>query len=386
MFGILTPCQHVLGDDLSAQWRAHLCGLCLTLRDGHGQATRLTTSTDAVMISILTAAQHDSPATRTAGPCPLRGMRTATVVDGSDPGAQLAATASLTLAAAKADDVVAEQHLALAPPARTRSTVASIVGRRLRRRAESGSGALDVGSVLADLSVQATVERSGLDRGVPLAELTAPTAAATARVFAATADAAGAPANRDALTEIGAHFGTIAHLLDAIDDIDADRADGSFNPLDATGTSPAAAVEDCRRMVRAIRRAYGRLELVDDRLLRAVLLDGLTQAVDRRVKALGLSRTHSCRAEWERPTTPVWPQERPDGFPEHWPYPPPFPPGRPFWQRIAPFVGNSCSGRACCTDHWNHCSDEWKPEACDGDCDCGDCGDCCDCCDCCDCN
>ncbi|MFZ2239873.1 MAG: DUF5685 family protein, partial [Gordonia amarae] len=111
MFGLLSPCRHTLDDDLLEQWRAHMCGLCVSLRDGHGQASRLTTNTDAIMVSVLTAAQSPAPtATTGVGRCPLRGMRTATVVAADDPGIRLATTTSLTLAAAKAADVVDEQR------------------------------------------------------------------------------------------------------------------------------------------------------------------------------------------------------------------------------------------------------------------------------------
>ena len=61
MFGLLSPCRHTLGDDLIDQWRSHMCGLCVSLRDGHGQAGRLTTNTDAIMVSVLTAAQTTAP-------------------------------------------------------------------------------------------------------------------------------------------------------------------------------------------------------------------------------------------------------------------------------------------------------------------------------------
>ena len=97
MFGILAPCRHTLDADLADQWRAHLCGLCLSLRDNHGQATRLTTNTDAVMVSVLLAAQRaESPVSARAGRCPLRGMQSADVVVADDPGIRLATTASLT--------------------------------------------------------------------------------------------------------------------------------------------------------------------------------------------------------------------------------------------------------------------------------------------------
>ncbi|MFF1698608.1 hypothetical protein ACFVXC_34105 [Streptomyces sp. NPDC058257] len=58
---------------------AHLCGLRLALRGDHGQFARVVTNYDGLIISVLTEAQAQKSTgwRRTAGPCPLRGMRTA---------------------------------------------------------------------------------------------------------------------------------------------------------------------------------------------------------------------------------------------------------------------------------------------------------------------
>ncbi|MEU2880475.1 DUF5685 family protein, partial [Streptomyces sp. NPDC007070] len=114
MFGIVRPCGHRLGEHLKAQWMAHLCGLCLALRGDHGQFARVVTNYDGLLISVLTEAQTagdggksgKSGGRRTAGPCPLRGMRTASVARGE--GARLAAAVSLVLASAKVRDHVAD--------------------------------------------------------------------------------------------------------------------------------------------------------------------------------------------------------------------------------------------------------------------------------------
>lgn len=399
MFGLLTPCRHTMPDELVAQWRAHLCGLCLSLRDNHGHASRLATNTDAVMLSVLVAAQRDTPPASTrAGRCPLRGMRSADVVAIGDPGVRLATGVSLTLAAGKAADVVEEQRRGLAPVSRTRRMVAGGVSGALRTRAvDDGAVArlLDVDSMLARLSGQALVESQSRD----LDELTRASSEAASRVFAATADIACAPDNREHLAAMGADFGRLAHLIDAIDDLADDRERGTFNPLDASGTTVDDAHAECRLLVRAIARRYDALRLLDDRLLRAVLIDGVRHAVRRRTP-------HRVACAQHRPTdigstSPPDQQPRPDqqppppsDYPNGWPFPPPFRPNRPFHERVLPFMGNTCCGPACFANHWNHCSDTWKPALCDCDdccecddcCDCGDCCDSCDCGDCCSCN
>src|SRR6478736_239310 len=111
MFGVVHACRQSLGDELIEQWRAHLCGLCLSLRDSRGQLSRALTNTDAVLLSVLVEAQQPAAPKRTgAGPCPLRGLRTAQVVPAAAVSVRLGATASLTIGPAKAGDAVAERE------------------------------------------------------------------------------------------------------------------------------------------------------------------------------------------------------------------------------------------------------------------------------------
>ncbi|WP_254406808.1 DUF5685 family protein, partial [Streptomyces sp. AC627_RSS907] len=115
MFGIVRPCRHRLSDRLRTDWMAHLCGLCLALRADHGQFARVATNYDGLIISVLVEAQSPeatrAAGRRTAGPCPLRGMRTAPVARGE--GARLAAAVSLVLASAKVRDHIADGDGAL---------------------------------------------------------------------------------------------------------------------------------------------------------------------------------------------------------------------------------------------------------------------------------
>ena len=376
MFGLLQPCRHTLDDEeLRLEWRRHLCGVCLGLRDEYGQASRAVTNTDTIMVSVLTAAQRAPQVqTRRAGPCPMRGMRTADVVRADQPGVALAAAASMALATAKADDVVAEQRLGLAAPAPRTERAAALAGRALHRRLR-GASVLDVDAVLAPLATQAEIECTATD----LDALLEPTAAACAEVFAASADSAEAPENRAALSEIGADFGRLAHLLDAVDDRAEDRAEGAFNPLEATGTSDDEAVDRAETLADRIAERYKTLVLHDDRLLRVLLVDGVARAVRSRRKSLA-HRMVGCVA----PTSGGdWPATAPPGHRDGTPWPPPFKPNRRWYERVLPFTGVTCCGPALCTDHWNHCSDRYKHPALDC-CECCECGKCCDCCDCCD--
>lgn len=107
MFGIVRPCRHRLSGGLFGEWTAHLCGLCLALRDLHGQAARLVTNYDGLLVSVLTDAQRPlAQQRRIAGPCALRGMRLAEVVDATAAAvatAVAAAVAAVTVTAAVAE-------------------------------------------------------------------------------------------------------------------------------------------------------------------------------------------------------------------------------------------------------------------------------------------
>ncbi|MDN3293480.1 DUF5685 family protein [Streptomyces ficellus] len=280
MFGIVRPCTHRLTEGLKAEWMAHLCGLCLALRADHGQFARIVTNYDGLIVSVLTEAQaeRDGGARRTAGPCPLRAMRTAPVARGE--GARLAAAVSLVLASAKVRDHVADRDGLLA-----RRPVAAAARRVARGWDRAGARAgRELGFDTAVL-VDAVDRQTGIEAlagpGTPLLTVTEPTETATAAAFAHTAVLAGKPRNVAPLAEAGRLFGRLAHLLDAVEDREADAASGAWNPLTATGTSLAEARRLADDALHGIRLALRDAEFVDDTLLHVLLAHELRQSVDR---------------------------------------------------------------------------------------------------------
>ncbi|MBG0856451.1 hypothetical protein I2W78_32510 [Streptomyces spinoverrucosus] len=380
MFGIVRPCRHRLGERLRNEWMAHLCGLCLALRGDHGQFARVVTNYDGLLVSVLTEAQAERTGRdgwrRTAGPCPLRGMRTASVARGE--GARLAAAVSLVLASAKVRDHVADGDglLARRPVALAARRVADSWG-----RAGARGGAV-VGFDTA-LLVDAVDRQAGIEAlagpGTPVLAVTEPTETATAAAFAHTAVLAGRPANAEPLAEAGRLFGRLAHLLDAVEDREADAASGAWNPLAATGTS----VPEARRLaddaVHGIRLALREVEFSDGRLAHRLLVHELPASVDR---AFG---TASCghRPELAGPYAPPGGPAGPGA---------PLPPGPPRRDRrglfagCAVWLGLACTCQLCCGTYEDPWTRERKQGPCDS-CDCADCGcNCCDCCDSCGCD
>lgn len=372
MFGIVRPCRHRLGESLKTQWMAHLCGLCLALRKDHGQFARIVTNYDGLLISVLTDAQAERGASgrRTAGPCPLRGMRTASVADGE--GARLSAAVSLVLASAKVRDHVADGDglLARRPVALAARRVASSWG---AAGARSGSAVGFDTAVLVDaVDRQLGIETlAGL--GTPILTVTEPTETATAAAFAHTAVLAGRPGNAEPLAEAGRLFGRLAHLLDAVEDRETDAASGAWNPLTATGTPLAEARRLADDAVHGIRLALREAEFGDQKLAHVLLVHELRTSVDR---VFGSS---SCghAAELSHPYAPPGPGG--PGVP-----PPPEPPRRDrrgLLAGCAVWLGLACTCQMCCGEF----EDPWTRQRREGLCSQCDCGDCCDCCDCGDC-
>lgn len=390
---------------------AHLCGLCLALRGDHGQFARVVTNYDGLLVSVLTEAQRNGAdgRRRTAGPCPLRGMRTASVTQGE--GARLAAAVSLVLASAKVRDHVTDGDglLARRPVALAARRIAVSWG-----KAGARTG-LDVGFDTAVL-VDAVDRQAGIESlagaGTPILTVTEPTETATAAAFAHTAVLAGRPGNAVPLAEAGRLFGRLAHLLDAVEDRAADAAAGAWNPLTATGTPLTEArrladdaLHGIRLALREVAWAPGALAArrnADGKLAHQLLVHELRRSVDR---AFGVSSCGHAAADTGAatataafgppqhggPYTPQGPQAPGSPYGGN-PFggEPPRPGRRGFWSGCAVAVGLCCTCQVCCADEFEG---PWSRQRREGwcsncDCDCCDCCDgceCCECCSCCDC-
>ncbi len=403
---------------------AHLCGLCLALRADHGQFARIVTNYDGLIVSVLTEAQAGrTPAgRRTAGPCPLRAMRTAPVARGE--GARLAAAVSLVLASAKVRDHVADRDGLLAR--RPVAAAARRVAAGWDRAGARTGAALGFDTALL---VDAVDRQTGIETlagpGTPLLTVTEPTETATAAAFAHTAVLAGKPQNVAPLAEAGRLFGRLAHLLDAVEDREADAASGAWNPLTVTGTPLTEARRLCDDALHGIRLALREAEFSDGKLVHVLLAHELRRSVDR---AFGTSScSHQGRQSPQGLLTPDSHPGRqgpltPDSYPGRQgpltpegsfgpqpgnpygptpghpyaptpgnPYGPPPggpggpPPPRPPRDRrgliagCLVWAGLACTCQLCCGSF----EDPWSRERRDGLCAQCDCGGCCEACNCC---
>ncbi|WP_026239980.1 DUF5685 family protein [Parafrankia discariae] len=304
MFGLIQPCRGRLGATAHELWSAHLCGLCLALRDTAGQPARLATTGDGVVLSLLVAAQRPTATVRRgAGPCPLRSMRTARVVAADDPGITLAASASLAAAAARIHDHardgdgLAGTRLLRAGATRAAGAVDRAADRTGRRVGFDTAELVE--SVHRQFALETATRRcpeadgaadGNTERAGALLALIAPTEDAAAAAFRHCAELAGRPENTGTLAEAGRLFGRLTHLLDAVTDRAADGQAGRWNPLTASGTTDAAARSLCLDALTGLRLAVDELTLApsaDAALLRALLVDELAHTVTRTFAGAG---------------------------------------------------------------------------------------------------
>jgi hypothetical protein len=214
---------------------------------------------------------------------------------------------------------------------------------------------------------QAELEASA-GPGTSLLAVTEPTETAVAAAFGHTALLAGRPGNEAPLREVGQLFGRVAHLLDAVEDLDDDLARGKWNPLTATATSLTQARALCDDAVLGIELALADVEFTDDRLARRLLTREVRRAVTRT-----FGSGTGCAVQNSSPHG----QQEPINFG------PNSPGGGSFGPDGLPLEGQGPdpTGR-----RRSRCAD-WCDGGCDGcDCDCCCCcdGDCCSCdgCDC----
>ncbi|MGI5129258.1 DUF5685 family protein [Pseudonocardia sp. CA-107938] len=358
MFGMIRPCRHTLGPALRDQWIGHLCGLCLALRDAHGHLARVATNYDGLLISVLVQAQVAEATSRRAGPCPLRGMRTATVATGE--GARLAAVVSLMLASATLADHAVDGDGPLARPRLARAATGLAQRWATHARADAAALGLDAGVLLDAVARQPAAERAAAS----LLAVTEPTETATGAAFAHTAVLADRPANVVPLTEAGRLFGRLAHLLDAVEDLEADTRTGAWNPLVATGTDLASARRHADDAVLGVRLALADVTWASPasgRLAHRLLVHELERSVQ-----------HAFAHADPKPVE-MEPTRR-----------------RGLLQGCGVALVLCCTCQVCCGEYegpWSGKRREgWCTNCgCDG-CDaCDGCGDCCECCNCCDC-
>jgi flagellar biosynthesis regulator FlbT len=226
MFGITKGCGCQMSRSEKQEWVGHVCGLCLTLREHHGQLSRFTTNFDAALLSVLCEAQSPKPFEKMSHVCPLRRFQRADVVVASNAGSQYAAAISVLMASTKIEDHIADgdNWLRFLP-----GFFLKFTGKwKDAARRAAGSLGFRTEVIEAQTQRQLTLERgSSRDFGF----YSQATEQAVGTAFQHTAAIAECPQNANPLYQMGLMFGRIMYLLDSYRDYAVDVAAKKFNAL-----------------------------------------------------------------------------------------------------------------------------------------------------------
>ncbi len=283
MFGLLKGCSCGMRLDERQAWMGHVCGVCLALRDHHGQIARFTTNYDAALLSVLCTAQTSVESTPIRHFCPLRRGGTLSVIASDQPGARYAAIIALLMAATKlADDVIDAEGWARVVPGLTRR-----VAQRWQRQAETA--ARSIGFPIETISHQVECQFATEDQARPeFTTLAAPTGRAVAAAFAHTAVLTDHLEHIAPLTQIGHMYGRIMYVLDSYRDYRTDRARQGFNAL-ARCFAPSEVQQQARHIFdmayNELARSFAALTLPQSALAQTLLLHQLIR-IGQQVLAL----------------------------------------------------------------------------------------------------
>ncbi len=220
MFGYVRPYREELKVRQLDDYQAMYCGLCHVMGRRHGFTARMLLNYDFVFLAMLLAPPEDRPATMRCR-CPARlGLRKKCACTVHD-GLNAAADESVILSYWKLRDNVSDSGFWKGLPAR----VLSLLLRRGYRKAAAYRPDFDrqVRACLDELHVLERDKSPSLDR----------TADTFARILQGAALTTGDATRDRALGQLLYHVGRWIYLVDALDDLKEDVADGRYNPIHA---------------------------------------------------------------------------------------------------------------------------------------------------------
>jgi hypothetical protein len=300
MFGLMKARTCSQTDELKFQRRLHYCGTCKTLGSLYGQKTRALLNHDTVFLAELLTAINGNPESLKSWEHAYQSYNCLALPDAGQPMAlQLAATATLVLTEFKIADHINDSKRRLW---KSLQRLFSKSFRQANRRLREWQFPLD--ELRSALLSQAAREAEALQSNDPadaiLDRLAEPTAIATALFCGQGARLVEQPEQEQTLYRLGHHFGTIAYLLDAIEDYEKDSRSGDFNGLAAAYKISAAQLpaEIRRQAVKKIRQRQSQLEalLVDlpmSETLQAMFARRLQSNLARKLGALPVLNTNA---------------------------------------------------------------------------------------------
>jgi len=242
MFGYVRPQKSELRIREFTRYRSVYCGLCKTIGRRYGQLPRLAVSYDLTFLALLLLSLSEETTRDAMEGCILNPVRKKPVAYPAGPGGgdsilDVCADASILLASMKLDDDITDERSAKARAAR-------ILLSRARRRAMALRPAL------------AATLRNGLDR-FHQAERMAGDAGADRQdepaarfgdvlgsLFRLSADGRMPEREAAGLEMLGRALGAWIHRIDAFDDLERDKHNGTWNPYRALAPEEARLVAE----------------------------------------------------------------------------------------------------------------------------------------------
>ncbi|WP_315897655.1 DUF5685 family protein [Xiamenia xianingshaonis] len=279
MFGFVTPSLSSLSDAEQARYKAVYCGLCRALGRQTGQRTRLVLSYDMVLLALVLGSMDEAVEREGAARCLMHPLEPRPYVTSAS--IEYAADMTVALAYHKCfddwrDDRNVKARLAASaldgPYAKVRT-----------RRPRQCAAAENAMAAIAD------VERRGLAaaQGEPacLDEAANLFGALMGELFVCEDGFFASDLRR-----FGARLGKFVYVMDAVVDLDDDRASGSYNPLAHTTLTAEAMREYLGVLAHLAADAFERLPLERDvHVMRSVLYGGMWQGYQKKRQDGGAS-------------------------------------------------------------------------------------------------
>lgn len=217
MFGYVRPLRGELKVREWEAYRAAYCGLCHTLGRRYGFPARMTLNYDFTFLVMLLGHSEEKPCFR-AGRCPIHPTRKRPMC-ATGPGMELAADESVILTWWKLRDNLRDSGFWKGLAARLGLVFLKGAYRKAARLRPDFDRA--VARCLDELTELEENGSPSLDR----------TADTFARILKAAAPASGDEHADRALEQLLYHLGRWIYLVDAVDDLEEDRAAGRYNPV-----------------------------------------------------------------------------------------------------------------------------------------------------------
>ena len=273
MFGYLVAARELLREEELRRYRAAYCGLCRSLKERHGQLSRMTLQYDMCFLVLLLDSLYEPPLRRGEDRC-LPHPRTPRPWERSE-FSDYAADLNVAMAWLKCRDDWEDDGspLALAEAAAFRGAYERVCAAWPRQSAAIQSGMEKLGRLERRGSADPDAAASCF--GDLMAEL-----------FVCREDRWS-----DTLRQLGRGLGRTIYIMDAVMDLDADTLRNRYNPLRRWYGLPDNE-ERFRGMLKMLLAeclpAFDRLPLVQDaRLLQNILCVGLWAQFDRKYSGKG---------------------------------------------------------------------------------------------------